>query len=352
MKSMKTNSLLLITAALVILQACSSSNGKEETMKSGTEKIPVKVMTVAPVEIASNIQTSGVFTTDDETMLAFKTGGVIEKIFVKEGDAIKKGQLLAKLNLTEIEAQVAQARLGYEKAERDQQRVKNLYRDSVATLEQFQNVNTALEVAAKQYEAARFNLSHSEIRAVSNGFVLRKMASEGQVISPGTPVLQTNGASQSKWKLRVGVSDREWVLISIGDKATVTTDALPNQKLEARVTRKSEGSDMMGGSFNVELTLANYEVSLASGLYGKAEIASTKKQKAWSIPYDALLDGNSQTGYVFALTDGNKAKKTPITILSIGRDNLLVSSGLENTKQIIISGSAYLKDGSEVEIRK
>lgn len=352
MKNMKTLSLLVITAAVVILQACSSSTGKEETMKAGLEKIPVKVMTVAPMDIASTIQTSGVFTTDDETMLAFKTGGVIEKIYVKEGDAIKKGQLLAKLNLTEIEAQVAQARLGFEKAQRDQQRVKNLYRDSVATLEQYQNVNTALEVANKQYEAARFNLSHSEIRAVNNGFVLRKMASEGQVILPGTPALQTNGASQSNWKLRVGVSDREWAWITIGDKATVTTDALPNQKLEATVTRKSEGSDTMGGAFSVELTVKGNANTLASGLYGKAEIATAKKQRAWSIPYDALLDGNAQSGYVFALADGGRAKKTPITILSIDRDNLLVSSGLENTNQIIISGSAYLKDGSEVAIRK
>ena len=65
------------------------------------------------------IQTSGLFTTDDETYLAFKTGGIIEKIYVKEGDAIRKGQLLATLNLTEIEAQVAQARLSFEKAKRD-----------------------------------------------------------------------------------------------------------------------------------------------------------------------------------------------------------------------------------------
>jgi multidrug efflux pump subunit AcrA (membrane-fusion protein) len=109
---------------------------------------------------------------------------------------------------------------------------------------------------------------------------------------------------------------------------------------------------MMGGAFSIELTLNNNTPALASGLYGKAEIATSKKQKAWSIPYEALLDGNAQTGYVFALEEGNKAKKTQVTILRIERDQLLVSAGLENTSQIIISGSAYLKDGSEVEIRK
>lgn len=340
-----------MVSAILLLQACSSADDKKEVLNVNTEKIPVKVMNIAPEEISSVLQTSGVFTTDDETLLAFKTGGVIEKIYVKEGDAIKKGQLLAKLNLTEIDAQVAQARLGYEKAVRDQQRVKNLYQDSVATLEQFQNVNTALEVAERQYEAARFNRSHSEIHAVSNGFVLRKMASEGQVISPGAPVLQTNGASQSNWKLRVGISDREWALVSVGDKATITTDAIPDKTLEASVTRKAEGSEMMGGAFNLELTLKDPHVNLASGLYGKAVIETKKKQTAWSIPYEALLDGNAQSGYVFTLGDSNRAHKTIVQIMRIDHQHVLISSGLENVKQIVISGSAYLKEGSTVEIR-
>jgi RND family efflux transporter MFP subunit len=352
MKKINSTALILLTSTILLLQSCHSSQSKEENNKINTEKIPVKMLTIASEEITHVVQASGVFTTNDETILSFKTGGIIEKVLVKEGDALRKNQLLATLNLTEIDAQVAQARLAYEKSIRDQQRVKNLYRDSVATLEQFQNINTAVEVAARQYEAAKFNRSHSEIRALEDGFVLRKMASEGQVVGPGTPVLQTNGAVNNNWKLRTAVSDREWAFISIGDKATITTDALPGQILHAHVSQKSEGSEIMGGSFTIELTLDDKGISLASGLYGKAIIETTKKQTAWRIPYEALLDGNAQTGYVFTITESNLAKKISVSILRIERDHILINRGLENIDQIIISGSAYLKDGSVVEIRK
>jgi len=343
-------SLVIILSAAWMIQSCGNSDRKTERVARVTEIVPVRVLAVALQELKPVIQTSGVFTTDDETFLAFKTGGIIQKMYVKEGDAIRKGQLLATLNLTEIEAQVAQAKLSFEKAKRDFTRVENLYRDSVATLEKFQNARTGMEVASRQLEAANFNRSYSEIRAVNNGYVLRKMANEGQVIAPGVTVFQTNGAGQGKWILRTGVSDREWSMITVGDQATAKTDALPGKIFEAVVTRKSEGTDVMNGSFTVEVTLKNPGNGLASGLFGKATIQGSRKQPVWKIPYAALLDGDAQSGYVFATEDGKTAHKVNVVVGSIEKDLVTIVAGLENVKTLIISGSAYLKDGSEIKV--
>ena len=347
---MKSSTFFLIIAAAWIAQACGSSEGKNETINTSTENIPVKIIALEKQNVKPVVSTSGLFTTDDETNLAFKVGGVISKIYVKEGDKIRKGQLLASLNLTEIEAQVAQAKLGFEKAKRDFTRVENLYKDSVATLEQFQNARTGMEVAEKQFETANFNRSYSQIQAVSDGYVLRKSANEGQVISPGSTVLQTNGASQGAWKLRVGVSDREWALISIGDKATVTTDALPGTSISATVTRKAEGTDGLSGAFSIELTLERTKANLASGLFGKASIQVSNAQTVWSIPYEALLDGNAQSGYVFTTNDSKTARKTPVVVNGINQNQVLISAGLEDAKFIIVSGSAYLRDSSSIAV--
>jgi len=349
---MKPTTLLTLLSLAWLIQACSNSEGKNETVIIHTEIIPVKIIPLTKKEISPVIQTSGVFTTDDETMLAFKTGGIIEKIYVKEGNAIRKGQLLATLNLTEIEAQVAQATLSLEKAKRDFKRVENLYKDSVTTLEQYQNAKTGMDVAQRQVDAANFNRSYSEIRALSNGYVLRKMVSEGQVITSGTSVFQTNGASQNLWKLKVGVSDREWASISIGNKAMVSTDALPGKSLEAIVSQKSESTDGVNGAFTVELTLKNNVASLASGLFGKASIQTTHSQSAWSIPYDALLDGDAQTGYVFTTNDLKVAQKTIVVVSGIEREEVLISAGLEGASFLIVSGGAYLRDGALIKVIK
>jgi RND family efflux transporter MFP subunit len=350
MKNIKVPFLLVTLLIAALFQACNNSEGKNDTTSKRTEAIPVKVMKLTQIESEQTIQTAGLFSTDDETYLAFKTGGIIEKVYVKEGDAIKKGQLLATLNLTEIEAHVAQARLGFEKASRDFKRVENLYKDSVATLEQYQNSKTGMEVALRQLESANFNKSYSEIRAMRNGFVLKKMASEGQVIAPGTSVFQTNGAGQSNWILKAGVSDREWASINIGDSATITCDAMPNKKFFATVTRKSEGTDM-NGAFTIELTLSSSEKGLASGLFGKATIQGTRKQTVWEIPYDALLDGNAQSGYVFVTTDQKKAHKVQVVVSQIEKDYVTVQAGLENFTWLITSGSAYLKEGTSITIQ-
>lgn len=347
---MKKLFIVLLPLAAWIVQACSSSEGKNNAIVN-TDQIPVKVMKLEKKAVSAQVQASGQFTTDDETFLSFKTGGVIDKILVKEGDAVRKGQLLATLNLTEINAQVSQARLAFEKAERDHARVSNLYRDSVATLEQYQNAKTGLDVATQQYEAARFNRSYSEIRALSNGFVLRKLASEGQVIQSGTAVVQTNGANKGKWLLKTGVSDKEWSQIAINDKATVRTDAAGGETFAAVVSRKSESTDPSTGSFTIELTLTGkLPSSIATGMFGKAVITPTQSAQVWSIPYDALLDGDAQSGYVFVTDDLKTARKAKVTVTGISHDHVTVSSGLENAEALIIAGSAYLRDNAPIRI--
>jgi RND family efflux transporter MFP subunit len=326
---------------------------KEKTkVEVNTEDvIPVRTMSLQQGTIQQQIVAAGQFTTDDETNLSFKNGGIINRIYVMEGDAVNKGQLLATLNLTEINAVVEQASLAYQKAQRDYQRASNLYKDSVATMEQMQNAKTALDVARQQYSSAGFNQTYSEIRANKSGYVLRKFANEGQVVAPGTPILQINGAANGKWLLKAGVSDYQWAIIKAGDKATIATDALPGKEFNGVVTKKSEGVDPLSGTFLIQIELTDVPAStIASGLFGKATITPSQTTTAWSIPYDALLDGDANSGYVFVTNDNATAQKVKIQIAKVENQQVIVSGGLENAKALIISGSAYLNEGSKIKL--
>jgi len=168
---MKFIQVLTICSITVLLFSCGEKKEVESTTINDT--IPVKVMQVSSELVSTTIETSGQYTTEDETILSFKTGGIVEKVLVKEGDAIKAGQLIATLNMTEIKAQVQQAKIAVEKAKRDNMRAENLFLDSVATLEQLQNSKTALDIAEQQMKTAQFNERFSEIRANKNGFILK-----------------------------------------------------------------------------------------------------------------------------------------------------------------------------------
>jgi RND family efflux transporter MFP subunit len=270
---------------------------------------------------------------------------------VKEGDAVKAGQLLASLNLTEIKAQVQQAQIMLEKAKRDHARAKNLYRDSVATLEQYQNAKTGLEIAQEAYNAGAFNQSYAEIRALKSGFVLKKLANDGQVVGPGTPVVLLNGANKGNWVLKVGLSDRDWAATRAGDPAEIMIDAVSDKSFSGTVLAKSEGVDPVTGTLWVSLRVSGAPTAkLAAGLFGKAKITPREKIKSWVIPYDAILDGNATEGYVFVTKDGKTAQKVKIQISSIDHGKVFVSSGLEDAQSLITSGNAYLDAGSAIKI--
>jgi len=339
---------LSIILSFTIFYGCGS---KKE--KINEDIIPVKIVELKKEPVRKAINVSGVFTTDDETFLSFKTGGIIKSIFVNEGDMIKKDQLLASLELNEIEAQVSQASSAYEKALRDFNRVQNLYKDSAATLRQMDDAQTGLDIAREQLAIAKYNLNHSQIRAADDGYVLKKYVNEGQFVGSGTPVFQTNGASKGSWLLKAGISDHDWSQVKIGYKAQVQSDVDPSKNIQAAVLRKSKGIDPATGTFTVELKIeGSRHEHVASGLFGKAKIFPENSSKMWIVPYQSILDGDGNSGYVFITNDLKTADKVKINIFDLDMNNVYVDKGLENSRYLIVSGSAYLNDGSQIKIDK
>ncbi|RZK74219.1 MAG: hypothetical protein EOO92_17435 [Pedobacter sp.] len=118
------------------------------------------------------------------------------------------------------------------------------------------------------------------------------------------------------------------------------------------MSRKSESIDAQSGTFGIELALVNQVKGLAAGLFGKASIYPSKKQNSFTIPYDALLDGGENEGYVFVTNDNQTVKKVKVQLGAIQKDKIAVTGGLENASSVIISGSAYLTDGSKIKVIK
>ncbi len=137
--------LIILIISLVYLSSCSSEGDKQETVT----KINVQVAPVVEKSMALPISTSGKLYTSTESKLSFKIPGIVARIHADEGQSVKKGTLLASLDLIEMDARVNQAHSAQQKAHRDLQRAERLHADSVVTLEQLQNATTALEVGGQ-----------------------------------------------------------------------------------------------------------------------------------------------------------------------------------------------------------
>ena len=341
---------LTIVACTLLLLSCKEKHNNTNPLGE-PDIISVKIAPVSALEVLNIIQATGLVSTENEANYSFKIGGVISRILVDEGQFFRKGQLLATLNSTEISAGLTQSSLNVDKAQRDYERAANLYKDSVFTLEQLQNTKTALDIAHKAKEAVAFNAHYSKIYAASDGFVSQKIASEGEVIGPGIPVLAINETQQNNnYVLKVGVTDREWAIINLGQTATVTLDGYVDKKIDAFVFRKSQAADRTLGSFQIELKLKLDDITPAVGMFGKAEISTNQDENVKVIPYGSLVEADGDKAFVFTPDGANKVRKIPVTISRFDNQQVYLKEGLDGVKEIVISNSAYLNEKSTIKI--
>lgn len=315
--------------------------------------IAVKVASVSPEPVMDSIQATGLVTTENEANLSFKIGGVIDRIYVNEGQAVSPGELLASLKVTEINTQLDQANLALDKAQRDYSRASNLYKDSVGTLEQLQNAKTVLDIAKQAVDAISFNHQYASIKARGGGFVSSKIANEGEVIAPGAPVLMINETGGNKdWVLRVGVSDAEWSSIYLGQKATIRLDAFPGETFTGRVYRKSQAADQASGSFRVDIQINFKKVALAAGMFGKAILVPEKAINENTIPYEALIQINGNRAFVYTPGPDGSLRRVDVVIKSFNKKNVIIGSGLSEGEQVVVSNNAFLNEKSKIAIAK
>ena len=337
-------SIMLIAS---IVSACKEPI-KEEKI---AEKVKVRTTKVVEEEMSIPVHCSGKLSSKEESKLSFKTGGIISGLFVDEGQTVKKGQVLAKLNLSEIQAQVNQAKFGLDKAKRDFQRANNLYKDSVATLEQLQDATTALNIAKSNVEIANFNLQYSIIKAPVNGKILKRLAEENEIVSSGSPVFLF-ASTDNDWVVRVNITDKDIFSLNLNNKAEVKFDAYPNKTFTATVAEIGNSADPYTGTYEVELTLKPTNTKFASGLIATVDIHPSKKEKFRIISVNALIEGNETEGYIYQVINKNHVKKLKIKIHKISDKDLIIKSGVETGAEIIIEGVSYVNGTSEVEVIK
>ncbi|HWB93522.1 MAG TPA: efflux RND transporter periplasmic adaptor subunit, partial [Puia sp.] len=265
-------------------------------------------------------------------------------------DHVTAGQLLATLDLTEIDAQVQQALQNLDKARRDENRIKNLYLDTVATLEQVQNIHTQLTVATEALRIATFNRQYAQIRAAGSGAILQKIMNQGEYASAGSAVLLFNGVGPNDWVVRFGVPDKDWAILHKGDKASISIEAYSDQHFTGVITKLAEGAGA-DGTYGVEVTVSPQGRRFAPGLFCTLQLEPAAGRPYYFIPTSALAEGEGATGYVYTVNaDKHTVKKLPVHIAFLQGDQIAIDSGLGNVDQVVTQGVGYLTERSTVTV--
>jgi len=363
----------ILPVLLALIWACSPSNANE--VDAQTEE--VKSVQIAVAERAQNRHTvfaTGQLSAKEEANLSFKTGGIIQRILVQEGQQVRRGQLLAELDLDEIRAQTQQARLGekqaevqlnnarlaYEKAQRDFANTKGLYKDSVATEEQYKDALTLLNNTKNQVEAAEaalafagqstevadFNLRYSRITAPSNGIILRKLAEVNELAGPGKAVFLF-GSREKAQVVRVNITDKDIIYLSLGDSAEVRFDAYPDQVFRGVVREVASKADPYTNTFEVEVEVFPAGRKLFSGFIGQVRILTDRTEEVTRIPVDALISADGDRGLVY-VEQNSRVQRRPVRILRLAGEQLLIREGLQPGETVVVKGGSYLENNDSI----
>lgn len=347
--SIRLRRVLTVASATMLPALLLSCGGDPDRTPDSDPAVPVEVAQVQYEARALPIRTSGILANKAELRLGFKIGGVILEIPAQEGQAVAAGQLLARLDPSEIDAQVAQAQIGFEKAMRDLDRAESLLRDTVATVEQVENARSARDAARAALDAAEFNRRFAEIRSPAAGRVLRRLAEPGELVASGAPVLVV-GASGRGWVVRVALADRDIVRVRPGDHASLHFDAVPGESFDARIVQVAAAADPLTGTFEVELGLDRADERLRSGFIARVTLHPSQRDPYFFIPIEALAEGDGVRGVVYLLEPGSSTvRRRDVAIAHVLDDSIAVSSGLTAGALVVSRGTPYLSDSTRVQ---
>lgn len=343
-----------VSAALAALAAgalLASGCAKHEH----TTPSPEVVVVTAPVDSAKDapaVFVSGLLAGKEEAPLAFKIGGVIARIDVEAGQAVRAGQRLAALEPAEIGSAVEKASAAVEKADRDWERARALYADSVVTKQLFDDAGTARAVAHSDLRAARFNERYASIVAPAAGTVLHRLAEPGQTVGPGMPIVVFSAAGRGQ-VVRAGLADRDAPRVAIGDRASVTFSALPGRTWSGRVTRVGAAATPGVGTVEVEVALEepvrlSDDGALASGLVADVAITPARPGTVRRVPVAALVEGDGDRAHVWTLAADGRPVRRDVRLAYMDGDRVAIASGLDGVARVVVDGAAYLSADSRV----
>jgi RND family efflux transporter MFP subunit len=336
------------TLAALTLTACQRATPAE------AETPPLSVKTVQPQASVPDALPGfpATLAWDRESVLAFRVGGVVDTLDVRQGQLLERGQLVASLVGTPYEAAATRAHADLERLQRAQKRNETLLPAGAISSSVQEDTDSSASAAQAAARAADYDLSSTRLRAPFRATVLARQAEAGDTVGAGQAVVRVADLD-SPLIARVAVPQRHARTLRKGDVARVALEGEAGP-LPARIGRIGTLADARTDTVTVDLFLDRVPTA-SSGAVGSATLGVADRGAAgrtgpdtMTLPAEALLDVRDGKGHVFVLDprDGT-VHRTDIEVLGFN-DEFLRVRGLKAGDKVITTGAGFARDGQRV----
>lgn len=287
-------------AAIATLAVWLLSDGKKE------EKITFDTAAVAPANIMNSITATGTIEPVTSVTVGTQVSGIVSKLFVDYNSVVKKGQVIAELDKTNLMSQLntaktqlatAQSQLNYQTA--NYKRYKTLFEKGLVAADDFDNAKLSYTQAKEQVvsakeevQRAQTNLGYATITSPIDGVVLSKSVEEGQTVAASfsTPELFTIAQDLTNMQVVADVDEADIGDVKEGERVTFTVDAYPDDTFEGKVKQVRQEATTTNNvvTYEVVISAPNADLKLKPGLTANVTIYTAERKGVLSVPSKAL----------------------------------------------------------------
>lgn len=350
MKTSKKTGLTIIIMVVVLAAGYKLNDVKRDKkeeinlVNKAKGEVPVTAITAKYSDTTHKISYHGTFEPTCEVTVISEAQGKVKEFSMEEGMFASEGKVIAKLENDITSYQLETAEAAYQKAQCDLQRFGNLSPGEAVSTQQLEEIKLALKNAKSTYLTLKKQYENTFVKAPVSGTISKRYVERGSFIAPGSPVADLIDIRKMKFNAWFSVADL--VQVKAGQQVKVTTDLHPGVSYEGTIKVISIKPDE-SKRYRVQVeVINNLTRALVSGTDGTMHLSFIRDKKSIAIPRNCIT-GSIIEPCVYVVEKGI-AKLRPVVIAEIINGQAIISNGLREDEQVVLSGQINIEDNTKV----
>ncbi|EJS9605467.1 multidrug efflux RND transporter periplasmic adaptor subunit VmeT [Vibrio parahaemolyticus] len=340
-----------LIGAVVTLSLSTLLTGCNKAISEPAEPLikPVKLLAVKDLTVDDSDAFLARIDATYRAQLSFQVGGEVEKLLVRMGQGVEKGEVLATLDPKDLQLALDAAQAQYALAKTQWERAKSLYSKKLISTDSYDQKETQYKAALASFEQAKTDLSYTKIQAPFDGVVSYTYVKPYQVVGEKQEILNLIDNTTLDVSFTLPVSYAESVSLSALKNAEmwVTMDSEPSKRIPGKFKEISTQPNIDTNSYEAIVTITRpTDRNLLTGMTGQVHIAKQNKSSAMTLPTSAWVNKQESQGEVWVM-DSSTQQVNKVT-LSLNESGA-IESGLDNNDYVVIAGVERLVEGQVVK---
>lgn len=347
--------ILLLMAALIVVLGFAIKNKSESIAASkaealNIEKPPVNTVTLllTPTTIHDRINLPGSIKPWTELQLLAKISGTVTELLVTEGDKVKKGDILARIEQADYRIALDRARAAYNQAKADFERDSSIHAKGMIPTAELEMRKTAMQTTKADLENGELQYSRCNIIAPMDGVIKKLDAKIGLLLAVGDPIAEI--LKIDKLKAVIGIPESDVSAVGRLDTVALTIQALDGETILAKKHFLSPSPETIARLYQMELEVDNSDGRILPGMFVRADIIKKTVEDTIAIPFYSVISRNDEQ-YVFVEKDGIVEKRN-VNLGIMEKWLVEIPKGLAEGEHLVVEGHRDIEDKQQVRVVK